>query len=134
MPSERTTRSGSECGCVLCLGCARVAVARLLLLLAGSWLGAGCWCRCQCCCRLLISGAAALSSCIMHDHVNGGLPAPSTWRPPQTRQGHSPRYDRMRNLNGFTQRQRKKEGAGRNCCLGALGAGMEKAWAWAGIL
>lgn len=72
-------------GCALCLGCARVAVARLLLLLAGSWLGAGRWCQCQCCSPLLISGAAALSSCIMHDHVNGGggLPAPSTWRLPR---------------------------------------------------
>lgn len=38
--------------------------------------------------------------------------------PPQTRQGHSPRYDRMRNLNGFTQRQRKKEGAGENSVWG----------------
>lgn len=94
---------------------------------------------CQCCYRAAFGGAgwlaAALSSCIMHDHVNGGwvvgLLAPPTWPlpplPTPDRQGHSPRYDRTRNLNGFTQRRGKKkikEGAGGNfLSRGPLGAG-----------
>lgn len=129
------------CRAVLCAwGCAVVGPP---CLLAGRR-PASCWVlRCQCRCRacLVVLATAALSTCIMHDHVNGGwacspLPHGPPPLPTPDRQGHSPRCDRMRNLNGFiTQRPRerarregegKKRGRGREFAWGPLGAGWEK--------
>lgn len=101
------------CGAsVLCLGCARVAVARLLLAgwLAGWALAAGCWLLVLVllpACLLVVLLRCQAASCTTTS-TGGGLARPLHMAPPQTRQGHFPRYDRMRNLNGFTQRQRKK--------------------------
>lgn len=119
------------CGVVLCLGC---AVARFVAGLGAGLLAAGC----HCCCRLLGGSwqAGWLACCAVKLHHARprqrvvGLLAPPTWPPfpPQTGQGHSPRYDRMRILNGFTQRQKKKRAWAGILCLGCLGAGREKAW------
>lgn len=85
---------------------------------------------CQCCYRAAFGGAgwlaAALSSCIMHDHVNGGgvvgLLAPPTWPyppfPPQTDKviphGTIGRETSTGSRKGETREKKKKEGAGGN--------------------
>lgn len=119
------------CRAVLCLGLRGGGPA---LSLAGRWL-ASCWVLGASPVLLGGAGTAALSTCIMHDHVNGGwacspLPHGPPPLPTPDRQGHSPRCDRMRNLNGFTQRprEREKKRARAGICLGAPRSGMGKAW------
>lgn len=97
----------------LWLGAAGLASCWVPVLLPGGFW----WCWLAGCCAVKLHHA--------RPRQRGGvvgLLAPPTWPSPPLptpdRQGHSPRYDRTRNLNGFTQRrderEKKKEGAGGN--------------------